>query len=54
MSSRTPSTVSTHSVELDPRLSGYGETVFAWSLMQELTQGALDEADEIIEIEIEF
>ena len=32
----------------------YCDTVFAWPLMQEWTEGALAEADEIIELEVEF
>ncbi len=32
----------------------YCETIFAWPLMQEWTEGALAEEDEIIELEVEF
>jgi len=44
----------TYAVELDPLLDAYCETIFAWPLMQEWTEGALAEPDEIIELEVEF
>jgi glutathione S-transferase len=44
----------TYAVGLDPGLQGYCEAVFDWPLMQEWTEGALAEADEIIELEVEF
>jgi glutathione S-transferase len=44
----------TYAVGLDPVLQGYCEAVFDWPLMQEWTEGALAEADEIIELEVEF
>jgi glutathione S-transferase len=44
----------TYAVALDPALQGYCDTVFDWSLMQEWTEGALAEDDEIIELEVEF
>jgi glutathione S-transferase len=44
----------TYAVELEPQLQAYCETIFAWPLMQEWTQGALAEPDEIIELEVEF
>mgnify|MGYP003886663529 CR=1 FL=1 len=44
----------TYAVELDEACQAYCETVFAWPLMQEWTEGALAEADEIIELEVEF
>ena len=44
----------TYAVELDPRLPGYCDTIFDWPLMQEWTEGALAEEDEIIELEVEF
>ncbi len=44
----------TYAVELDPALQTYCETVFDWPLMQEWTQGALAEPEEIIELEVEF
>ena len=37
-----------------PRLQAYCDTIFAWPLMQEWTEGALAEADEIVELEVEF
>ncbi len=44
----------TYAVELEPTLQNYCETVFAWALMKEWTEGALAEPDEIIELEVEF
>jgi glutathione S-transferase len=44
----------TYAVELDPVSQAYCETIFAWPLMQEWTEGALAEPDEIIELEVEF
>ncbi len=44
----------TYSVDLDRRLQAYCETVFAWPLLLEWTEGALAEPDEIIELEVEF
>lgn len=44
----------TYAVELEPALQDYCETVFAWSLIKEWTEGALAEPDEIIELEVEF
>jgi glutathione S-transferase len=44
----------TYAVNLDPLLQGYCETIFDWPLMREWTEGALAEADEIIELEVEF
>ena len=44
----------TYAVELDPLLTAYCETIFGWPLMQEWTEGALAEPDEIIELEVEF
>jgi glutathione S-transferase len=44
----------TYSVTLDPRLSGYCETVFDWAPMREWTDAALAEPDEIVELEVEF
>lgn len=44
----------TYAVELDPALQAYCETIFAWPLLQEWTEGALAEPDEIIELEVEF
>lgn len=44
----------TYAVPLDPVLSRYCEAIFHWPLMQEWTQGALVEPDEIVELEVEF
>ncbi|WP_018697842.1 glutathione S-transferase [Amorphus coralli] len=44
----------TYAVDLEPELQAYCETVFAWPLMQEWTDGALAEPDEIVELEVEF
>lgn len=44
----------TYAVELDPRLNAYCEAIFEWPLLQEWTEGALAEPEEIIELEVEF
>jgi glutathione S-transferase len=44
----------TYAVELGRPLQAYCETIFDWPLMQEWTEGALAEVDEIIELEVEF
>jgi len=44
----------TYSVGLDPDQQAYVETIRAWPLMQEWTDGALAEAEEIVELEVEF
>lgn len=44
----------TYAVPLEPALQAYCETIFHWPLMQEWTQGALVEPDEIVELEVEF
>lgn len=44
----------TYSVELDEVLTAYVETVLAWPLMQEWTEGAKAEPDEIVELDVEF
>ena len=44
----------TYAVPLEPALARYCETIFAWPLMQEWTEGALAEPDEIAELEVEF
>ncbi|HET6390535.1 glutathione S-transferase family protein [Hyphomicrobium sp.] len=44
----------TYAVPLEPALQAYCETIFHWPLMQEWTQGALIEPDEIVELEVEF
>lgn len=44
----------TYSVELEPRLAAYVETVLGWELMEEWTRGALAEPEEIVELDVEF
>jgi glutathione S-transferase len=44
----------TYAVALDEPLAAYCEQIFAWPLMQEWTEGALAEPDEIFELEVEF
>jgi glutathione S-transferase len=44
----------TYAVELDPALTAYCERIFEWPLIQEWTEAALAEPDEIIELEVEF
>ncbi|MEZ2218707.1 glutathione S-transferase [Rhizobium sp. RCC_161_2] len=44
----------TYAVELEPKLAAYVETVLAWPLMREWTEGAMAEPDEIVELEVEF
>lgn len=44
----------TYSVPLDARLQAYCDAIFDWPLMQEWTEGALAEEDEIVELEVEF
>jgi glutathione S-transferase len=43
-----------YAVELDPKLASYCDTIFEWPLMQEWTEGAIAEPDEILELEVEF
>jgi glutathione S-transferase len=44
----------TYAVGLEPALAGYCDTIFAWPPMQEWTEAALLEPDEIIVLEVEF
>jgi glutathione S-transferase len=44
----------TYAVPLEPALQAYSERIFDWPLMQEWTEGAQAEPDEIIELEVEF
>ncbi len=44
----------TYAVPLDPALQAYCDRIFEWPLMQEWTEGAQAEPDEIIELEVEF
>lgn len=44
----------TYAVPLEPGLQQYCDGILTWSLMQQWTQGALAEPDEIDELEVEF
>lgn len=44
----------TYDVELERPLTEYCQTVFDWPLMQEWVSDALEEPDEVIELEVEF
>lgn len=44
----------TYAVELPPALQAYCDHVFDWPLLREWTEGALGEAEEIAELEVEF
>lgn len=44
----------TYSVALEPALQAYVQTVLDWPLMQEWTQAALEEPEEITELDVEF
>ncbi|RAH98948.1 glutathione S-transferase [Acuticoccus sediminis] len=44
----------TYAVELEPVLQAYCDTIFDWAPMQEWTAAALEEPDEVIELEVEF
>ncbi|RUX90770.1 glutathione S-transferase, partial [Mesorhizobium sp. M2A.F.Ca.ET.040.01.1.1] len=44
----------TYAVDLEAPLAAYCETVFAWPLMREWTEGALAEPEEIVELDVEF
>lgn len=44
----------TYNVELEPHLQAYCDKIFEWPLLQEWTEEALKEPDEIIELEVEF
>lgn len=44
----------TYSVALDHRLQGFADGILDWPLMQEWTEGALAEPEEIAELEVEF
>ncbi len=44
----------TYAVELEPPLAGYCDAILAWPLMQEWTQDALAEPEDIIELDVEF
>lgn len=44
----------TYAVALDARLQAYCDTVFDWPPMREWTEAALAEAEEIVELDVEF
>lgn len=44
----------TYAVELEPELEAYCQRIFAWDLMQEWTEAAFAEPEEIVELEVEF
>jgi glutathione S-transferase len=44
----------TYAVELEPALAAYCERIFSWPLLQEWTEGAIAEPDEIVELDVEF
>lgn len=44
----------TYSVDPGPAARAYCETVLAWDLMREWTAAALEEPEEIVELEVEF
>ncbi|MDO6965131.1 glutathione S-transferase [Rhizobium alvei] len=44
----------TYAVDLDPKLAAYRDLVLSWPLFQEWAADASSEADEIIELEVEF
>lgn len=44
----------TYAVELPAPLQAYVDTILNWPLMAEWTSGAVEEPDEIIELEVEF
>jgi len=44
----------TYAVDLAPQLAAYRDRILDWPLIKEWTDGAKTEADEIIELEVEF
>ncbi|MDB5524695.1 MAG: Glutathione S-transferase [Rhizobium sp.] len=44
----------TYAVELSPELTAYRDLILDWPLIKEWAEGARTEADEIIELEVEF
>ena len=44
----------TYAIDLEPALAAYCERIFDWPLMQEWTEGAIAEPEEMIELEVEF
>ena len=44
----------TYAVELEPELQAYCETIFNWEPMAEWCAAAVEEPDEVVELEVEF
>jgi glutathione S-transferase len=44
----------TYDVVLEEQLAGYCQTVFEWEPMKDWTKAALEEPDEVLELEVEF
>jgi glutathione S-transferase len=44
----------TYAVKLEPALAAYCDRILNWPLMQEWTEAAVAEPDEIVELEVEF
>lgn len=44
----------TYAVPLEEKLAAYRDRVLAWPLVQEWTEGALSEPEELVELEVEF
>jgi glutathione S-transferase len=44
----------TYAVPLNPDLQAYCDRILEWPLIQEWTEGAISEPDEIVELEVEF
>ena len=44
----------TYAIDLEPALAAYCERIFEWPLLQEWTEGAIAEPEEIIELDVEF
>lgn len=44
----------TYAVDLEPKLAAYCDTIFNWAPMQEWSEAAIAEPDEVSELEVEF
>lgn len=44
----------TYAVDLSAKHQAYCDTIFDWDLMREWTAGAMEEPDEIVELDVEF
>jgi glutathione S-transferase len=44
----------TYAIDLEPPLAAYCERIFEWPLLQQWTEGAIAEPEEIIELDVEF